>query len=165
MNSIRKALYTGAGLLSLAMIGTYIAPKVQAAVRAALVEQAIPNNPYYGLMTLSGTGSQSIGPGTGTLGVTLITITNDDSVVNQVNIFAPLLTGGTCGGTNNIGAGTNPFLVVKVQPNSTVVIAPSTPIVFSPATGYDNVPHTCVAAGMPLSGGNTVYVSVNGFVQ
>jgi len=125
--------------------------------------QAIPTTPFFGLITLSGYTAQSVGPGTGTLGVTEIVITNLDSTVNQVNIYAALLLYGTCGGTNNIEAATNPFLVVRVQPNSTLVIPAPTPLVFYPATGYDNVAHTCVAAAMPNTAGN-VYVAVNGFV-
>lgn len=165
MKPLKRVLYAGAGLLSLAFIGTLAAPKVRAAARAALVEIVIPSTPFYGSMSLSGFGSQSVGPGTGTLGVSQIIITNFDSVVNQVNIYSPLLTGGTCGGVNNINGGnTTPFLVVKVQPNSTLVISPATPIAFTPQDGYDNVNHTCVAAGMPISGGN-VFVGINGFVN
>ena len=125
---------------------------------------AVPATPFFGLMQLSGTGAQSVGPGTGTLGVTQIVITSSDSVVDQVNIFSALLSSGTCGGIGNVEAATNPFLVVKVQPNSTVVIPAPTPLVFSPATGYDNIAHTCVAASMPITGGNVI-VSVNGFVN
>jgi|SRR5271157_2162432 len=125
--------------------------------------QAIPATPFFGRMQLSGTGAQSVGPGTGTLGVTQIVITNFDSTVNQVNIYAALLNSGTCGGTNNVSAGTDPFLIFRVQPNSTLVIPAPTPLVFSPQTGYDSLPHTCVAASMPITAGN-VFVTVNGFV-
>jgi hypothetical protein len=164
MNPLKKILYAGAGMLSLALIGTLAAPKVTAAARAALVEIVIPSTPFYGSMSLSGFGAQSVGPGTGTLGVSQIVITNFDSVVNQVNIYAALLNGGTCGGNGNVQAASSPFLVVKVQPNSTLVISPATPIVFTPQDGYDNVNHTCVGAGMPVSGGN-VFVGINGFVN
>ncbi len=50
-------------------------------------------------MQLSGYGSQSVGPGTGTLGVTQIVLTSLDSVVDQVNICAEL---------NDCDSGTNP---------------------------------------------------------
>jgi hypothetical protein len=165
MKLLNRALYAGAGVLSLALIGALAAPKVVAAARAALVEIVIPSTPFFGSMSLTGFASQSVGPGTGNLGVTQIVITNFDSVVNQVNIYSPLLTGGTCGGIGNINGGnTIPFLVLKVQPNSTLVVSPGTPIVFTPQDGFDNVNHTCVAAGMPISGGN-VYVMINGFVN
>ncbi|MGA3010057.1 MAG: hypothetical protein ABSD72_07325 [Terracidiphilus sp.] len=155
---------------------TLFAPKTVHALAAALVQvtntdanpvpttTAAPVSPFFALLQLSGTGSQSAGPGTGTLGITEIVLTNEDTVVDQVNIYAGLLSSGTCGGTNNVEAATNPFLVVKVQPNSTLVIPLSTPLVFSPETGYDNLPHTCVAAGMPITGGNVI-VSFNGFVN
>jgi hypothetical protein len=164
MNLLKKTMYATAGLLSLALIGSLAAPKAVAAVRAALVEIVIPSNPFYGFMNLSGFSPQSVGPGTGTLGVSQIVITNFDSTVNQVNIYSALLTGGTCGGTGNILGASNVFLVVKVQPNSTLVISPATPIVFTPQDGSDNVNHTCVGAAMPISGGN-VFVAINGFVN
>lgn len=166
MKSFNKVLCAGAAVSSLALIGAVCAPKLVAAVRATLVEIVVPSNPYFGLMTLNGTASQSVGPGTGTLGVTQFVLTNTGTVVAQVNIYAALLTSGTCAGTNNIGAGTNPFLIVRVPASSTVVVPAPSPIVFAPATGYDNMPHTCVAAGMPITGNtNDVYVSVNGFVD
>lgn len=125
---------------------------------------AVPATPFFALMQLSGTGAQSVGPGTGTLGVTQIILTSSDSTIDQVNIFAGLLSGGTCGGSGNVLAATNPFIIVKVQPNSTVVVPFPTPLVFTPQDGYDNVNHTCVAASMPITGGNVI-VTVNGFVN
>ncbi len=172
-----NSIALGSGGIVLALLSVVlISPKAAHAIAATLVQvtnttanpvpvqQAAPGTPFFGLMQLSGTGAQSIGPGTGKLGVTQIVITSEDTVVDQVNIYAGLLSGGTCGGTNNVEAATNPFLVVKVQPNSTLVIPAPTPLVFSPATGYDNLPHTCVAAAMPITGGN-VFVAVNGFVN
>jgi hypothetical protein len=125
---------------------------------------AVPANPFFSLMQLSGTGAQSVGPGTGTLGVTQIVLTSSDSTVDQVNIYEGLLSGGTCGKTNNVEAATYPLLIVKVQPNSTLVLPFPTPLVFSPVDGYDNQPHTCLAASMPITGGNMI-VTVNGFVN
>lgn len=167
----------GSGSVILVLLSVVlINPKTVHALAAALVQitntdsnpvpttTAVPGKPFYALMQLIGTGSQSVGPGTGTLGVTQITLTSSDTTVDQVNIYAGLLSGGTCGGTVNVEAGTNPFMVVKVQPNSTLVLPFPTPLVFSPATGYDNVAHTCLAAGMPITGGS-VYVTVNGFVN
>jgi hypothetical protein len=172
-----KWIVMGSGGIALALLSVVlISPKTAHALAATLVQisnttanpvptaPAVPGNPYFGLMQLSGTGAQSVGPGTGTLGVSQIVITSSDSTVDEVNIYAALLSGGTCGGTNNVEAATSPFLVVKVQPNSTLVIPAPTPLVFSAATGYDNLPHTCVAASMPITGGN-VYVAVNGFVN
>jgi hypothetical protein len=139
-----------------------IEPKTVHALAAALVQvtntdsnpvpttTAVPGTPFFSRMLLSGLTSQSVGPGTGTLGVTQITLTNEDpTVISQVNIYAGLLLSGTCGGTDNVAAATDPFMIVRVQPNS---------------EGYDSVNHTCVAAGMPITGGN-VFVTVNGFVN
>jgi hypothetical protein len=164
------------GIVFVLLSMVLISPKKVYALAAALVQvtnttanpvpiqTAVPAQPYFGLMQLSGTGAQSVGPGTGTLGVTQIVITSEDTKVDQVNIFEGLLSGGTCGGTNNVEAATNPFLVVKVQPNSTLVVPAPTPLVFAPADGYDNVAHTCVAASMPITGGSVI-VTVNGFVN
>jgi hypothetical protein len=155
---------------------TLAAPKAAHAIVATLVQvtnttanpvptaPAVPANPFFGLMQLNGTGTQSVGPGTGTLGVTQIVLSNYGSTPAQVNVFAALLNNGTCGGTNNVGAATNPFQIFEVPANSTLVVPAPTPLVFTPQDGYDNQNHTCVAAGMPITGGN-VYVSVNGFVN
>jgi hypothetical protein len=173
-----KSLLTGTCAVMLAgLFLTLLAPKAAHAIAATLVQvtnttanpvptaPAVPGNPFFGLMTLNGTGAQSVGPGTGTLGVTQIVITNTSASLAEVNVYAALLSGGTCGGSNNVEAAANPFLVLSVAANSTLVIPAPTPLVFWPATGYDNLPHTCVAAGMPITGGSNVYVSVNGFVN
>jgi hypothetical protein len=164
------------GVVLAALLLPLVAPRTVHALAAALVQitnttsnpvpvaPAVPGTPFFGRMQLSGTGTQSVGPGTGTLAVTQIVLTSSDSTVDQVNIYAALLSGGTCGATGNVAAGTDPFMIVKVQPNSTIVIPAPTPLVFSPKTGYDNVAHTCLAAGMPITGGN-VFVTVNGFVN
>jgi hypothetical protein len=168
---------TGATAVLLAGLAlTLAAPKAAHALAAALVQvtnttanpvptaPAVPGNPFFAYMQLSGFGTQSVGPGTGTLGVTQLVLTNTGSTVAEVNVFAGLLTGGTCGGNNNVAAGTNPFQVFEVPANSSLVVPAPTPLVFTPEDGYDNQNHTCVAAGMPITGGN-VFVSVNGFVN
>lgn len=176
MKLTKPALTVVGGVLLAVVVLPVLAPKTVHALAATLVQitntnsnpvpttTAVPGAPYFALMQLSGTAAQSVGPGTGTLGVSEIVITSEDSVVDQVNIYSALLSSGTCGGSNNVEAATNPFLILKVQPNSTLVIPLSTPLVFGPATGYDNIPHTCVAASMPITGGNVI-VHVNGFVN
>jgi hypothetical protein len=171
----RVSMFVGTGVLA-AVCVSLLAPKATHAIVATFVQvantsanpvptaPAVPGSPFFGFMQLSGFGSQSVGPGTGTLGVTQIVITSSDTVVDQVNIFSALLSGGTCGGTDNVEAGTQPFLVVKVQPNSTLVIPAPSPLVFGSPAGFDNVSHTCVAAGMPITGGNVI-VTINGFVN
>jgi hypothetical protein len=155
----------------------FVAPKTVHALAATLVQitnttsnpvpvaSVIPGTPFFGRMQLSGTGAQSVGPGTGTLYITSIVVTSFDTTnVDQVNIFSALLSGGTCAGSGNVLAATDPFLIVRVQPGSTVVVPAPTPLVFAPATGYDNLPHTCLAASMPVTGGN-VFVTVNGYTN
>jgi len=176
MKFAKPALTVIGGVLLVVLIFPILAPKTVHALAAALVQvtntdanpvpttTAVPGTPYFALLQLSGTATQSVGPGTGTLGVTQIVLTSEDSTVDQVNIFAGLFNGGTCGGTNNVEAPTNPFLVVKVQPNSTLVIPFPTPLVFTPQDGYDNVNHTCVGIGAPITGANLI-ATVNGFVN
>jgi hypothetical protein len=172
-----KWIVMGSGGIILALLSVVlISPRTVHALAAALVQvtnttanpvptvTAVPATPFFAFTQLSGFAPQSVGPGTGTLGVTQIVLTSSDSTVDQVNIYAALLNGGTCGGTSNVEAASNPFMVVKVQPNSTLVIPFPTPLVFTPQDGYDNVNHTCVAAGMPVTGGN-VFMTVNGFVN
>jgi hypothetical protein len=172
-----KCIVMGSGGMILAVASVVlISPKTAHALAAALVQvtnttanpvptaPAVPGNPFFGLMQLSGTGAQSTGPGSGTLGVTQIVVTNTGSTAIQVNIFSALLSGGSCAGAGNVEAATNPFLIVAVQPQSTLVIPAPTPVVFNSVTGYDNQNHTCVAASMPITGGQA-YVSVNGFVN
>jgi len=164
MKLLKQTLYAGAGLLSLAAIIALATPKVQAAARAALTEITTPSNPFSSRMQLSGTGAQSVGPGTGNLAISQIVITNFDSTVNQVDIYSALLSFGTCGGIGNIATATDPFLILDVQPNSTLVISPPTPLVFTPQAGYDGQNHTCLGASMPVTRGN-VFVMVNGFTN
>lgn len=171
----KTLMLVGFVVLAAALVSV-LAPKATHALIATLVQvtntpanpvptaPAVPGSPFFGTMQLAGFGAQSVGPGTGTLGVTQIVITSSDSVVDEVNIFAALLTGGTCGGTGNVVAATNPFLVVKVQPNSTAVIPAPSPLVFPPEDGDDGAAHTCVAASMPLTGGNVI-VTINGFIN
>ena len=175
MKFSKPALITVGGVLLAGLTLPWVAPKAVHAAAAALVQitntnanpvpttTAVPVTPFYGMLQLSGTGAQSVGSGTGTLGITQIILTSSDSTVDQVNIFSALLNG-ACGGTNTVEAATNPFLLVKVQPNSTLVIPFPTPLVITPNDGYTSTLRTCLAASMPITGGNVV-MTVNGFVN
>jgi len=177
MKFVKPVLMVVGCVLLTGLTLTLVAPKAVHALAATLVQvtntdanpvpttTAVPANPFYGLITLNGTTAQSIGPGTGTLGVTQIVLSNSGTALAQVNIFAGLLSGGTCGGANNVEAGTNPFLIFEVPAKSTVVVPFPTPLVFAPVDGYDNANHTCVAASAPISGATNVYISINGFVN
>jgi len=157
MRRFRNYLLGVGGLVAFAFVGLFAAPRVSGAIRATFVELVLPSQPFYGVM--SGFTQQSFykltGPDTGTLGITNITITNNDSVANSVFIFAPILASGGCGSSAPIG-GSFPNLYVYVEPASTKTITYPTPLVFGNLEG-----HTCVAA---QAYGN-VDVYVNGFVN
>ena len=50
-----------------------------------------------------------MGPGTGVLGVSSITLTNFDSAAQQVSIFAPVFSGGSNCTETSLGVGTRSF--------------------------------------------------------
>ena len=82
-------LYAAGAFLTLAFAGIFAAPKVAAAIRATFVEIVVPSNPFYAVMNLTPQEYlKSVGPDTGTLGVTNITVTNKDSTLNVVFILA-----------------------------------------------------------------------------
>src|SRR5450755_4389065 len=63
-------------------------------IKAAFVEEVIPSHTFYDRMSVLNS-PQSIGPGTGVLGVSSVTLTNFDTSPQQVFIFAPVLSGGS----------------------------------------------------------------------
>ena len=130
-------------------------------IKAAYVEQVIPSHTWSGRMQVLNS-TKSIGPGTGILGVTSITLTNFDAQPQQVFIFVPIFSGGGCGtGGSNIVGGTEPQMTVYVQPQQTLHLAYPTPLVFNP---FQNI--TCVAAEVTtLLHGGSVEIDVNGVVN
>ncbi len=111
MKPTKTILYAAGAFLTLAFAGIFTAPRVAAAIRATFVEVVVPSNPYFGRMVLSPQNYlMSVGPDTGTFGVTNITMTNEDSILNVVFILAPLFAGGGCG--TAITGGSNPFLTI-----------------------------------------------------
>ena len=96
MEYLQRLFWAVAGLFTLAVIGVAVAPKVRAAIRAAFVEVVLPSQPFSGTMVLKNE-VRSIGPGTGTLGVSSLTITNFNTTQQQIQIFPPELSGGGCG--------------------------------------------------------------------
>ena len=128
-------------------------------IKAAYVEQVIPAKSFYGSMHTLNT-VQSIGPGSGILGVSSITLTNFDTAPQQVFIFNPVFNAGETCGSTVIGGG-GPQLTVYVQPRSTLQLNYHSPLVFNPINGK-----TCIAAEVttPLNGGS-VEIDVNGFVN
>jgi hypothetical protein len=130
-------------------------------LKAAYVEEVIPSHTFSGRMTVLNTTS-SIGPGTGILGITSLTLTNFDTQPQQVLIFVPIFSGGGCGsGGSNIIGGTTPQMQVYVQPQSTLHLTYPTPFVINP---FNNI--TCIAAEVAtLLHGGSVEIDVNGVVN
>lgn len=161
MNLSKLVLYGAGTVIVTAVVGIFAAPKVSAAVRAALVEVVIPSKPIYESMTVLNSPVSS-GPDIGTLGVTNITVVNFDSSPQQVFIFTPIIaSGGSAGCGGAITGGSFPRMQVYVQPQQTLVIPYPTPLVFSGVNG-----HTCIAAEVTtLLHGGSVEVDVNGFVN
>ena len=148
-----------AGVLAAAGIAT---PAVAAgSLKAAYVEEVIPARTFTGHMQVLNA-TKSIGPGTGILGVTSLTLTNFDASPQQVFIFVPIFSGGGCGtGGSNIIGGTEPQMTVYVQPQSTLHLSYPTPMVINP---FQNV--TCIAAEVTtLLHGGSVEIDVNGVVN
>ena len=130
-------------------------------IKAAYVEEVIPSHTYTGHMTLLNA-TNSIGPGTGVLGISSITLTNFDNTAQQVFIFIPIYSGAGCGaGGSTIIGGTTPQMTVYVQPYSTLHLTYPTPLVINPYAG-----NTCIAAEVTtLLHGGSVTMDVNGVVN
>jgi hypothetical protein len=128
-------------------------------IKAAYVEQVIPSKTWNGSMSVLNA-VNSMGPGTGILGITSITLTNFDSSPQQVFIFAPIYaSGGTCG--SPVIGGSDPRMQVYVQPNSTLHLTYPTPLVMNPISG-----NTCIAAEVTTQlHGGSVEVDVNGVIN
>ena len=152
-------LACAAGVLGLG--GASVPAFAAGTIKAAFVEQVIPSHTWSGRMQVLNS-TKSIGPGTGILGVTSITLTNFDAQPQQVFIFVPIFSGGGCGtGGSNIVGGTEPQMTVYVQPQQTLHLTYPTPLVFNP---FQNI--TCVAAEVTtLLHGGSVEIDVNGVVN
>ena len=154
--------YIVGSFIAAAAFGVLNTPKVSAAIKAAFVEVAIPSNPFFDSMSLTTNGTHSVGPDTGTLGVTNLTITNFDSGSQQVYLFAPVFSAGGCGGAGpDIIGGGGPQMTVYVQPHETLTISYPSPLTYQAVSG-----HTCIAAEVTtVLHGGSVLVDVNGFVN
>lgn len=156
MKLTKLALFAAGGFITIATIATFTAPKLSAAIRAALVEVVIPSKPFFGEMYALGASPQSVGPTTGVLGISNIVITNFESTRQQVSFFYPFFVSGGCGGSGSlINGGGNKFDVL-VPANSTISIPYPTPMVTDGVNG-------CLAGEDPTGG--VVTVTVTGFVN
>ena len=128
-------------------------------IKAAFVEEVIPGHTFTERMQVLNS-VKSIGPGTGVLGVSSITLTNFDTSPQQVFIFVPIFSGGTsC--TGSVIGGTVPQMTVYVPPQSTLHLAYPTAFVINPYQG-----RTRIAAEVTrLLHGGSVEVDVNGVVN
>jgi hypothetical protein len=130
-------------------------------LKAAYVEEVIPAHTYTGHMTVLNA-TNSIGPGTGILGISSITLTNFDTQPQQIFIFIPIYSGAGCGsGGSSIIGGTTPQMTFYVQPQQTLHLPFPTPLVINPYAG-----NTCIAAEVTtLLHGGSVTMDVNGVVN
>jgi hypothetical protein len=127
-------------------------------IKAAYTETVIPGRTFSGRMQVLNS-ANSIGPGTGVLGVTSLTLTNFDSSPQQVFIFVPIFSGATCGSA--VIGGTEPQMTVYVPPQSTLHLTYPTPLVFNPNNGL-----TCIGAEVTtLLHGGSVEIDINGVIN
>ena len=142
-------------------IGAIFAPKLSAAVRAALVEIVLPSKPFFGQTGVTvnnihfGTGSEE-----GTLGITNLVVTNFNNVVSTVQVLQLVLSpsAGSCFGPITGSGG--PFSItmnLRLQPNQTLNIPFPTPLVIPAVNG-----HSCITAEGPPG---LFEVNVIGFVN
>ena len=164
MKPTRLYFHGSAAFVAAALIATAgLAPPAHAAgaIKGAYVETVIPARTYTGHMTVLNA-TTSVGPGTGILGISSITLTNFDSSPQQVFIFVPIYSGAGCGsGGSSIIGGTTPQMTVYVQPFQTLHLTYPTPFVINPYAG-----NTCIAAEVTtLLHGGSVTVDVNGVIN
>jgi hypothetical protein len=128
-------------------------------IKAAFVEEVIPSHTFFDRTSVLNS-VRSIGPGTGVLGVSSITLTNFDTSPQQVFIFAPIFSGGSnCAGSVIGGAG--PQMTIYVPPSSTLHLTYPTSLVYNPVDG-----RTCIAAEVTTQlHGGSVEIDVNGVVN
>ncbi len=153
---VRAAFCAGIALL----VGSMACAPAQAAggIKAAYVEPVIPSHTFSGRITAFNT-PVSIGPGTGVLGVSSLTLTNFDSGPQQVFLFAPVFGSGSCG--SPVIGGSDPTMQVIVQGYSTLHLTFPSPLVFNPVNGV-----TCVAVEVTtILHGGSVELDVNGVVN
>ena len=125
-------------------------------IKAAYVEEVIPSRTYAGRLTLNAFApARSIGPGSGVLGVTSMTITNFGPGIANVQISSIKTANPGCAGLADPGG--DPQVVVLVPPLSTLHLTYPTPLVFNPVQGV-----TCIAAD---ASGGSVILHINGVVN
>ena len=136
MKIAKTILCTAASLGALAAIGVVTAPKISAAIKAAYVQLVLPDRPWTDVAGLgSSPGTAITGPGTGTLGVTSVTISNSDPNPQRVFLFSPTFAGGAsgpCATATQVGV---VGFYLTVPGNATLHLPYPSPMVFSAAAG------------------------------
>lgn len=158
MHRVKQVLWFAGGLLAVAVMATFIAPKVGAAIKGALVEVIIPSRPFSANLFVPQhqTMSQAAGPGSGgTLGITSITITNTDTEDQTVGILSTSTTGPGC--TGAIAGQSQPEAVFIAPAKKTVQFQYPTPFVM----GWGG----CVSAVMNSAPGATVAIDFVGIIN
>ena len=163
MKVLKSVLCAATGLGALAIIGTVTAPRIVAAIKAAYVEVVIPGRPFSDFVTVTNNSGNGVplGPGSGVLGISSITLNNYNSTTQIVTVFPAILTGnspGACNGT--IIGGSSPQLGFIIAPNSTLHVPYPTPVAMSVSGGA-----TCIAAQSNSNQTKSVEVYVTGFVN
>lgn len=163
MMSKQRSLVAASACLLAGLSALLASPQASAAgsIKAAYVEQVIPAKTYTGHMSVVNAVS-TVGPGTGILGITSLTLTNFDNTAQQVFIFVPIYSGAGCGaGGSSVIGGTTPQMTVYVQPFQTLHLTYPTPLVINPNAG-----NTCIAAEVTtLLHGGSVTIDVNGVIN
>ena len=162
MNTLGRAMLSTPAMgiaTALIMLCAPVTALAAGGIKAAFVEEVIPSHTFYDSMSVRNT-TTAVGPGSGVLGVTSLTITNFDNTAQQVFIFAPIFSGGT-GCTGGVIGGSTPRMQLYVQPLSTMHLSYPSPLVFNPFQG-----RTCVAAEVTTQlHGGSVEIDVNGVVN
>jgi len=161
MHLKKNLRWTAGCLVGLLACSAAFAPKVSAAIKAAVVEIVLPSKPFFGQTGVTvndvhfGTGTEE-----GTLGITNLIVTNFSNTVSTVEVFQPVLSpnAGSCFGPITGSGG--PFsisMTLRLQPNQTLNIPFPTPLVIPAVNG-----HSCIAAEGPPG---FFEVNVVGFVN
>ena len=158
MKRMKQMFMLAAGLLALALIATFVAPKVGAAVKAALVEVVLPSHPIWQDYYLHPGDLITDGLTTGTLGVSSVTVTNSyaDGTPISVEIVSVLTSGPNCTGAP---AEQNPRMRFLAPANTTNHYVYPTPAVLGSCYQIN------IRSNFDHTGLGSVGVSINGFVN
>ncbi len=144
-----------AGSTALLMV---LCPSPKAA-HATSVGPAFPATPFVSEISLNDSTTKSVGPATGTLGVTSLTLSNFNSTIQQIFLSGAVFSAGKACGSAPTG-GTLPQMSILVPPMQTVHLTYPTPLVFTKVNGI-----SCLALSQTTAHTNSVLVMINGYAQ